>query len=160
MTWRSSGVMAPSVFSSSETTPFLPSAATRSASSAASSAARGDARGEVASRARRGRVVGLVGHGSRPQTVRRSDRKPAVARSARCDRQAQASGALRLLDQRLERSRLADGELGQDLAVDLDPGLAEAVDKSAIGQAVLAHGGVDALDPQGAEERLRFLRSR
>src|SRR5260221_2915061 len=62
-----------------------------------------------------------------------------------------------LLDQRLERSRLAHGKLGQDLAVDLDPGFAEAADKSAVGQAMLAHGGVDALDPQGSERPLAVL---
>ena len=37
------------------------------------------------------------------------------------------------------------------------PALFEAVDKSAVGQAVLAHRGVDALDPQGAERALARL---
>src|SRR5262249_9658429 len=48
-------------------------------------------------------------------------------------------------------------QVGQDLAVDLDPGLAETVDKSAVGEAVLAHRGVDALDPEGAEGALLAL---
>ncbi len=39
MTWRSSGVILPSVFSCSDTEPFLPMAPTRTASIAASSAA-------------------------------------------------------------------------------------------------------------------------
>src|SRR5690606_3364323 len=64
---------------------------------------------------------------------------------------------LRLVDQRLEGFRLADGEIGEHLAVDLDPGLAEAVDKSAVGHAELAHGGIDALDPQGTEGALARL---
>src|SRR5690606_13335851 len=73
----------------------------------------------------------------------------------------QASGcgqrSLGFLDDRLEALRLADGDVRQNLAVDLDPGLAEAVDKSAVGQAVLAHRGVEALDPQGAERALLVL---
>src|SRR6202041_1649438 len=39
----------------------------------------------------------------------------------------------------------------EDLAVHLDPGLFQAVDKSAVGQIVLADSGVDALDPKAAE---------
>ena len=35
-----------------------------------------------------------------------------------------------------ESRRLVDGEFGQDLAIDLDPSLAETVDKSGIGHAV------------------------
>ena len=41
--------------------------------------------------------------------------------------------------------------------VDLDAGLAQAVDKSAVGKAVLAHGGVDALDPERAVGALLLL---
>ena len=63
----------------------------------------------------------------------------------------------RLIDNGGERFRLADGDVGQDLAVDLDPGLAEAVDKSGIGQAVLAHRRVEALDPQRPEGALPVL---
>ena len=39
----------------------------------------------------------------------------------------------------------------------LDAGLVEAVDKSAVGHAVLAHRRVDALDPQSAERALLAL---
>ena len=46
------------------------------------------------------------------------------------------------------------GEIGEDLAVDFDPGLVQAIDKSAIGQAEFTRRGVDALDPQGAEVAL------
>src|SRR5690606_14011900 len=46
---------------------------------------------------------------------------------------------------------LAHRQIGQNLAVDLDAGEREAVDKSAIGQTLLAGGGVDALEPQRTE---------
>src|SRR5690606_7995684 len=51
----------------------------------------------------------------------------------------------------------ADGEVGQDLAVDFDPRLVQPVDKAAVGQAVLTHGGVDALDPERTEGALLGL---
>src|SRR5262249_45423873 len=40
---------------------------------------------------------------------------------------------------------------------DGNAGLVEAVDKSTVGHAVLAHGGIDALDPQRAEGALFAL---
>ena len=64
---------------------------------------------------------------------------------------------LGLLDDRLEGGRLADREVGQHLAVDRDPGLVEAVDESAVGEAEAAHRRVEALDPQGAERALAPL---
>nr|CAI0340404.1 hypothetical protein SHINE37_44273 [Rhizobiaceae bacterium] len=54
-------------------------------------------------------------------------------------------------DERAERCGLMDRHVGQNLAVDFDAGLVEAVDEAAIGQAVLADGSVDALDPERAE---------
>src|SRR5690606_16766529 len=42
----------------------------------------------------------------------------------------------------------------QDLAVQLDAGLAQAVDELGVGEAFGAGRGVDALDPQGAERAL------
>ncbi len=59
--------------------------------------------------------------------------------------------------ERGECLRLVDRHVGQDLAVDLDAGLVQAVDETAIGQAVLADGGVDALDPERAEIALAAL---
>src|ERR1700749_910908 len=50
-----------------------------------------------------------------------------------------------------------DGEVRQHLAVDVDPGLREPADKSAVGQAVFAATGVDALDPERAEIALLLL---
>src|ERR1700722_6517424 len=62
-----------------------------------------------------------------------------------------------LIHQSLERGGLMDGEVGENLAVDLDPGASQPADKSAVGEAMLAHGGVDALDPEGAEVALSLL---
>src|SRR5690606_35082657 len=45
----------------------------------------------------------------------------------------------------------------QVLAVDLDAGLVQAVDQLAVGEPVLARGGVDARDPQAAEIALALL---
>ena len=52
------------------------------------------------------------------------------------------------LDDLPEGRGVADGEVGQDLAIDLDVGLLEAGDELAVGQAVLARRGVDPDDPQ------------
>ncbi len=46
-----------------------------------------------------------------------------------------------------------DCHVGQNLAVDLDASLVQAIDEAAIGQAVFADGSVDTLDPQSAELR-------
>src|ERR1043165_5795396 len=62
-----------------------------------------------------------------------------------------------LLDDRLEGGRLADGEIGQHLAVDRDAGLGEPVDEAAVGDAEGPHRGVEALDPQRAEGALAPL---
>src|SRR5436190_20879272 len=58
---------------------------------------------------------------------------------------------LGLIHQSLERGGLVDGEVGEHLAVDLDAGLREPAHKSAVGEPMLAHGGVDALDPKRPE---------
>ena len=57
---RSSGVMVPSVLSSAETEPFLPSAATRTASSAASSPAGGCRRPAIERASHLAAVMGLM----------------------------------------------------------------------------------------------------
>ena len=49
------------------------------------------------------------------------------------------------------------GDIGKHLAVELDPGLLQPVDQPAIGEAILARRGVDALDPQRAEGALLHL---
>ncbi len=76
-------------------------------------------------------------------------------------RQAAAGSALLTFSYHgLERRRLVNGHFRQNLAVDLDTSLAEAVDKSAVGQSEFPHCRVDALDPERAERALLFLRSR
>src|SRR5687768_11149786 len=72
------------------------------------------------------------------------------------------SGLLRkrsagLGDDRLERLALVHRDIGQDLAVEIDSGEFEAVHELAVGQALGPDGGVDALDPQGAEAALLHL---
>src|ERR1700761_704813 len=64
---------------------------------------------------------------------------------------------LRLTDNRLERNRLVDREIREHLAVDLDAGLVEAGDKTAVIEAERPHRRVNALDPQGAERALLTL---
>src|SRR5204862_7186580 len=57
-------------------------------------------------------------------------------------------GALREV---LKRGAIADGEIGEHLAVDLDAGPAEPVHEAAVGQLVQPRGRVDARDPEPAE---------
>src|ERR1017187_2949299 len=61
------------------------------------------------------------------------------------------------VDQGFEGLRLADGQLGQHFAVDVNAGGQKAADKSAVGQTVLANRCIDALDPKGAEIALSEL---
>jgi hypothetical protein len=73
-----------------------------------------------------------------------------------------SEGGLRLRDDGAEGVGLVDGEIGEDLAVHLDPGLRETADEARIRQLGIdgADGGVDTLDPQARNCRLRTLRSR
>src|SRR4051812_42805188 len=78
-------------------------------------------------------------------------------------RSANEAGDLRrqrglgLFGDRLERRRLVDREIRQHFAVDGDARFGKTVDKYAVGHAERAHGGVEALDPQGAEGPLLAL---
>src|ERR1700749_1605959 len=65
--------------------------------------------------------------------------------------------ALGLLDDRLERGRLVDREIRQNLAVDGDTRLRQTVDKAAVSQLERTHRGVQALDPERAEGALLAL---
>lgn len=55
------------------------------------------------------------------------------------------------LDQRGERGGIADGQLGEVLAVDLDAGNLQPLDEAVVGDVVGAGRGIDARDPQLAE---------
>ena len=57
----------------------------------------------------------------------------------------------RHLDQCGEGRGVGDGQVGEHLAVDLDPGVVQAVDEAAVADAVEPAGRVDALDPELAE---------
>src|SRR5262249_40100729 len=65
--------------------------------------------------------------------------------------------ALRLFDDCGEGRGLGDGEVRQNLAVDFDPSRGKAGNKAAIGQTVLAHRCIDALNPQSAKFTLAVL---
>src|SRR4051812_11643575 len=58
---------------------------------------------------------------------------------------------LGLADQLREGRRLLAGQVREHLAVDLDAGLLDAVHELRVGETVLTHAGIDALDPQAAE---------
>src|SRR5579875_2821330 len=67
------------------------------------------------------------------------------------------SGGRRLAGALRETSEgvgVADGDVGEHLAVELDAGEREAVHELRVAHAVLARGGVDAGDPQAAEVAL------
>ena len=88
----------------------------------------------------------------------RMARTPTAAPAAEACGRAQALSLARAsvaaCDQRGERGRLPHGEVGEDLAVDLDLGEAQAGDEPAVAGAVLAAGGVDPLDPERPEVAL------
>src|SRR6478672_1524922 len=63
-------------------------------------------------------------------------------------------GGLGGRDERVERGDVVDGQVGEDLAVDLDARQVQALDEAVVGQALGASRSVDALDPQLAEVAL------
>jgi hypothetical protein len=67
------------------------------------------------------------------------------------------SGSLGDLDDASKRRGIADGDVGQDLAIDLDVGRLEAGDEAPVGQAVRAGRGVDPDDPEAPEVALPLL---
>ena len=60
-------------------------------------------------------------------------------------------GLLHLVDDGLESLGVVEGEVGKDLAVDLDTRLGELVHELAVVHAKFTHGGVDTDNPQAAE---------
>src|SRR5690348_10901077 len=57
-------------------------------------------------------------------------------------------------DESRERGRVVDGEVREDLAVDLDLGSLQTLDEAVVRDALSAGGSIDALDPQLAEVAL------
>src|ERR1043166_2723251 len=162
--FRCSGGSLPTIRAVVVIDPLLPSVLTRIASSAASSAAAATSAMILAAS-----IVSVISSslgwfwGPGEEKI-----KPCRARSlcsvATCgpreEREGGSSGrerGLGLTDDGFERRRLANGEVGQHLAIDRDPGLAEAVDKSTVGEPERSHRGIEALDPQRAEGALFAL---
>src|SRR5580700_2314694 len=162
---RSSGASLPSVASSAEIDPFLPSAATRAVSSVFSSGALSIAASVSRSRAERSDIP--LGLPARPLALSRRNRDgptphPALRATFPPRGKGRNSGGLgqrafRLLDDRGECRRLGNGEVGQHLAVDFDPRRGKAGNKAAVGQPVLAHRRIDALNPQSTKLALAIL---
>ncbi len=67
------------------------------------------------------------------------------------------SGVFHLVDNRLESGGVVEGEVGQDLAVDLDTSLVDEAHELGVRKVLHAGGGVDTLDPQSAEVALLIL---
>src|SRR6185437_11286909 len=154
---RSSGESLPSAFNSAVIAPFLPSNATRCASSASSVAA-----AAIAASASSMRCVNVsIAAPYKRKAGRRQGLLPArLHHSRQRERRtvhSSSQAGLGLLGNRAKRRDVMHGEVRQHLAVDGDAGLAEAVDQAAVGQAELARGRVDAHDPQRAELALLLL---
>src|SRR5262245_3679102 len=143
---------------SSATRPRRPSAALRASSRALRSpAASISARSAPSSAAMSLSCAIAVIRGAlrRCTAARRRGRSELPRQPRRSLRRFELRGGL--LAQRLEPRGILDGKVGQHLAVDGNAGLVEAVDKAPVGHAVLAHRGIDALDPQGTEGPLLAL---
>src|SRR6516164_701757 len=120
-TLRSSGVILPSVLSSADTEPLLPSAATRTCSRAAPSFAEATAESRSVSSCEMSGIDADLSSGWQR--------------------------GLGLLHDRLECHRLADREIRQHLAVNGEPGLGQASDELRVVQAEGSHRGIQALNP-------------
>src|SRR6185312_10804975 len=131
------------------TLPFLPNAPTRAASSAASS----EAAEICARRSDRREAMSLKTNSAK------GNQRPAFIAGRVAPWRVWTLGLRRgrLIHQSLESNGLVDGQVGENLAVHFDACPGEPGDKPAVGEAMLAHGGVDALDPEGAEIALLFL---
>ena len=61
------------------------------------------------------------------------------------------NGLFHLFNDSLEGLGVVQGEVGKDLAVDLDTSLVQLVHEHAVRHVVIAHGSVDTDDPEGSE---------
>src|SRR5882672_10360076 len=104
---------------------FRPRSRTRTSSSATGSFADSNARAASASRASSRSVMGK--------------------------RLGRGLCLFRYLGQTRERLLVANGEVGQDLPIDIDLGHFQAADERAVGEAVETRGGIDPHDPQPAK---------
>ena len=67
------------------------------------------------------------------------------------------SGVLHLLYDGLESGGIVEGEVGEDLAVDLDAGLVDETHELGVAEVFEASGSVDTLNPESAEVALLIL---
>src|SRR5262245_30497952 len=161
---RASPGRVPSVAISSGTCPFRPSVAMRTRSSAARSAAAAISALSAPSRAARSTVLVIrdpalslvpgIGSSTRLLAMGVCEASQFPGETPR-----DALGRLRhlgggLVDESLEGRRVANGEVGQNLAIHGDARLRKAADKSAVGNPMLARRRVDALDPKRTEGAL------
>jgi hypothetical protein len=98
---------------------------------------------------RAARTAGLLG-----LVIRSIRGRLRAARQALSDPPAPVQALAGAADQAGEGARVGDRDVGQDLAVDLDAGLAQAGDEPVVGHALGPGGGVDPGDPQGPEVAL------
>src|SRR4051812_36306974 len=132
---RCSAPSLPSSLSFSVSQPLLPSERTRTSSSAGTSALESTApRASALSASRSFGASALTGNRGLSGSFFES--------------------GLGLLRDRRKALRLVHGEVGEHLAIDLDAGLLDAIDETAVAQVELARRRVDALDPQCAEVAL------
>src|SRR5207247_1066160 len=103
-----------------------------------------------------GKLCPRATHAVKPAGVAVPERTSGTIGPAKAARGSGQRG-FRLAHDRLERRRLADGKIGQHLAIDHDPGLAEAGDKSAVSQPERAHRRIEPLNPQRAKAALFAL---
>src|SRR6478735_6985150 len=78
----------------------------------------------------------------------------AIQKTATCCAESSSQLGLDLLHDAGKSGLVVHGDIGEDLAVDLDTGLADAVGELAVGQAQFTGGGVDTRNPQLAEHAL------
>src|SRR6185312_12250446 len=91
-----------------------------------------------------------VAHGINPG---RNGLRSGLARfaKARCSDGEDVPLGGSLIHQSLESGGLVNGEVRQNLTVDVDAGLQQPADKSAVGDAMLAARRIDPLDPKSAK---------
>src|SRR5579872_1391364 len=131
--------MPPSVFKSSAIAPFFPSAATRISSSERRSGAAIICCMKSRSSSATSVIAGV------PSASRGNTR---AARLFHRSRKALSAGRNSPIDQRLKSIRIANGNVGENLAVNFHTCRRQRIDQPAIGEAMLARRSVDALDPE------------
>src|SRR5262249_27420188 len=159
-TFRSPGVIVPSVFRSAEPEPLLPSAATRTASSVASSFAEATlARISCSSVPIFDMAHHRVMRELDPRILSRlalclPERKGRERARPRHHKGLRRQCSFGFFNDRLKRSRFADGKIRQHLAINGQPGLRQSGNEPAVVQSERPDSCVETLDPERAESAL------